>query len=232
MAKCAKCKKRKAKRYCIALGESLCSLCCGLLREKEIHCPPDCTFLKQHKPYQEKRMVEKKAPSSPERDLTGKDILNDQRMAWLAFHIEMPLKEMSDRNTLFTDKDAVLALQYAKEKLIKGKGILLLPYGEMGPKNEAGEAIFKNMEECRYQRKVILPGEKDTYNQQEKIDCLDRIILSVKFKAKGNFDGHRYLQNLRQRFDRLEELSGEKKITPSSGLRNLVLTHENGHKLK
>ena len=36
----------------MALGEPICSLCCGVLREKEIHCPSNCTFLVKHKPYQ------------------------------------------------------------------------------------------------------------------------------------------------------------------------------------
>jgi len=153
MTKCSKCNKRKAKRYCIALGNHLCSLCCGLLREKEIHCPPNCTFLEKHRPYQEKRIIEKRQPF-PSRSISPEeDILNDERMVWLAFHIEMPLKEYSEKRESFTDKNAILALEYAKEKIEKDKGLFYVPNEKSGPKNEVGEAIYQNMEKCRYEKK-------------------------------------------------------------------------------
>ena len=119
MTKCSKCNKRKAKRLCIALGENICSLCCGLLREKEIHCPPNCTFLEKHRAYQEKRIVEKRQPVPSKNITPEEDILNDERMAWLAFHIEAALKEYSEKKTSFRDKEAILALEYAKEKIEK-----------------------------------------------------------------------------------------------------------------
>lgn len=212
MAKCEKCKKRKAKRYCVALAGSLCPLCCGLLREKEIHCPSDCTFLMQHKPYQEKRILEKKQTSLSAKDLSGEDLLKDERMAWLALHIEIPLKELAGKKESFKDKDALLALEYAKEKIDREKGILIIPDEKAGPKNEAGEAIYQNIEECRYEKKIILPGDKNTYNREEKIKCLERIILSVKFWAKGNFEESNYIQQLLERLAHLKELSTHKKI--------------------
>ncbi len=215
MAKCEKCKKRKAKRYCVALGVSLCPLCCGLLREKEIHCPPDCTFLQQHKPYQEKRIIEKKQTSLSQKDLKEEDILNDERIAWLAFHIEMPIKVFAEKKGSFKDRDALLALEYAKAKATAGKGIFLMPDDKEVPRNEAGEAILKSIEECRYEKKVIIPGEIESYTKEEKIKCLDRIILGIKLQAKGNFEGRHYIQRLLDRFDQLKEMSRQKKIIPS-----------------
>ena len=44
MAKCAACGQRKAKRTCPVLG-SLCTLCCGQKRRREIVCHVDCRFL-------------------------------------------------------------------------------------------------------------------------------------------------------------------------------------------
>jgi len=215
MAKCEKCNKRKAKRYCVALGVSLCPLCCGLLREKEIHCPPSCTYLKQHKPYQEKRIIEKKQTSLTSKELSEEDILSDERMAWLAFHIEMPLKAFAEKKESFKDRDALLALAYAKEKIDKEKSILFMPDERAIPKNKAGEAVYKSIEECRYEKKIIIPGEKDTYEREEKIKCLDRIILSIKLLAKENIEGRNYIQRLLERFAQLKEISRQKKIVPS-----------------
>lgn len=215
MAKCERCNKRKAKRYCVALGVSLCPLCCGLLREKEIHCPSSCTFLKQHKPYQEKRIIEKKQTSLSAKDLSEEDILADERIAWLALHIEMPLKVFSEKKESFKDRDALLALEYAKEKINKGKSVLFMPDEKTTPKNEVGEAIYKSIEDCRYEKKIIIPGKNDTYEREEKIKCLDRIILSVKFLAKENIEGRNYIQRLLKRFAQLKELSHQKKIISS-----------------
>ena len=42
---CPICEKRKAKRYCPAKAENICTLCCGTEREATIDCPPDCAYL-------------------------------------------------------------------------------------------------------------------------------------------------------------------------------------------
>ncbi len=42
---CPICEKRKAKRYCPAKAENICTLCCGTEREVTIDCPPDCAYL-------------------------------------------------------------------------------------------------------------------------------------------------------------------------------------------
>jgi hypothetical protein len=214
MAKCSKCKKRKAKRYCIALNEHICSLCCGLLREKEIHCPPNCTFLKKHRPYQEKRIIEKRQPIISRKGSPEEDILNDERMAWLAFHIEAALEEYSEKKTPFRDKEAILALEYAKEKIEKDKSLVYMPEEKSGPKDEAGEAVYENIEKCRYEKKIILPGETGSYKKEEKIQCLERVILSIKLLAKDNPGGKSYIEKLHQRFSKLNELSRFRKINP------------------
>jgi hypothetical protein len=92
MAKCKKCGQRKAKRHCPALGSDICNLCCGVLREKEIHCPPQCSHLAQHRPYQEKRILEKKETPRSRREIAKDDIASDDRMRWLLVNAEAPLK--------------------------------------------------------------------------------------------------------------------------------------------
>jgi hypothetical protein len=42
---CAICKKRPPKRFCSALGEKICAICCGREREVTIDCPQDCSYL-------------------------------------------------------------------------------------------------------------------------------------------------------------------------------------------
>lgn len=212
MAKCSKCNKRKAKRHCPSLRAELCNLCCGLLRQRELHCPSNCPFLTKHRPYQEKKIIEKRESSGPSDSLKEKDILKDERMGWLALHIEAPLKHYGEKRDSFSDKDAILALEYAKEKLSKARSILIIPGGDTRPKNEVGEAIYKIMEKCRYEKSIILPGESQAYKTDEKIKCLERVIKSAKTWGKDNLEGRSYIGMLITYFDKINELSRQKKI--------------------
>lgn len=42
---CVSCNQRKARRACPALGQTICSVCCGTKRLTEINCPGDCVYL-------------------------------------------------------------------------------------------------------------------------------------------------------------------------------------------
>lgn len=208
VAKCSRCNQRKAKRACPALNSNLCSLCCGLIREKRINCPPACPFLSRHKPYQENKVVHRKQAFSEE-------AAQDERLLWLTLNIEAPIKDHADNDSAFVDKDALLALDYAKAKIEKGKSKLVLPGEESSSRNEAGEAIFQSVERCRYERAIILPKEVEMYKKEEKLACLDNVILELKYLAKDNWNGRTYIRELGKRFAKLRELSRQKKlITP------------------
>jgi hypothetical protein len=42
---CPICQKRPPKRFCPAMGENICAICCGREREVTIDCPQDCSHL-------------------------------------------------------------------------------------------------------------------------------------------------------------------------------------------
>jgi hypothetical protein len=42
---CPECGHRKARRDCPALGKTICPVCCGTKRLREIACPPGCVYL-------------------------------------------------------------------------------------------------------------------------------------------------------------------------------------------
>ena len=207
MAKCPKCGKRKAKRSCSALGVSLCSLCCGRLREKEIDCSPECPFLEKHKSYQKKRETEQKTASLPFPLSPQEDILHDEKMAWLALHIEAPLQAAAERDTSFSDRDALSALEYAQEKTEKGRGIFLIDGSYTVPSNEIGEMILQSMNQCRHEKMIILPDDHLAYGDEEKIKCLERIKLSVRYFAQDKLGGRRYIETLLERFAQIRDLS-------------------------
>jgi hypothetical protein len=205
MTKCYLCKKRKAKRKCPALGESICSLCCGTLRGKEINCPADCIFLTKHKPYQDKRFIEKRAASEKKKLFPEPDVLQDERLAWLVFNLENTLHEIG-RNSQLTDKDILFALSYTREKVEKGKSRLIIPDTRelKKQKNELGEALFQTTETCRYEKRIIIPGEYQHYTKEEKIECLEWIRLNVNYYMGNKLNQRNYLDQLEHRFSRLK----------------------------
>ena len=42
---CPICQKRRRERFCPALGEKICAICCGREREVTLDCPLDCSYL-------------------------------------------------------------------------------------------------------------------------------------------------------------------------------------------
>ena len=205
MAKCVKCGKRKAKRDCPALGEGICSLCCGRLREKDIHCPSHCVYLASHQSYQARRIIDKKPSSlAPHLD-PHKDPLGDERLAWLVYHIETPLVNIAEQDPSLSDRQALMSLEYARETLEKGQGVILMPNDPVKPKNKWGELILASMENCRFDRGIILTQEQNSYTREEKLICLERAVLSIKYASSENLEGRNYLDQLCERLNRVEK---------------------------
>ncbi len=212
MAKCKRCEKRKAKRLCPALGISLCSLCCGQIRQKEVHCSADCPHLSKHISYQEKRTIEKGMASSHPSSRQEENVLEDERLAWLALHIEISIKEYGDKSLSFSDKEALLALEFARERIEKETSLILLSEQKIPTQNALGEAIYQRAEKCRYEGRVILTGIPQKYTTDEKLRVLDHIIVTAKNLARDNIEGRRYIQTVMERFSKIQNLSRQKKI--------------------
>ena len=212
MSKCAHCRQRKAKRACPARRDSLCPLCCGRLRNRELRCPPSCRHWGEHAPYQEQRVLERKT-DSPARPRPGQDDpLKDERLVWLAVQAETPLRELVAQRPDITDGDVILALEYAKDKVERGRGLLVIPWMERRSGNDIGEAIFQSLESCRFERSVVLTIGSEGYTSAEKIRVLDRLILAAKSAARGDFKGRAYLDRVVASFARMEKGAREPKI--------------------
>lgn len=205
MAVCSHCHRRKAKRRCAALGADLCPLCCGLLRERKLHCPPACPHLARHRPYQEKKII-KKRPAFAE------DVQDDERLNWLVLNIEVALQKFAEVRPEFADRGVVLALEYAREKIEKAKPTLLVAEESRRPRNEPGEAVLQTIEQTRFEGKIILPQPLQVYRKEEKLKCLELTILGVKRLAGKDLAGRGYLEDLGRRFARVRDTSQGKRI--------------------
>jgi hypothetical protein len=133
-------------------------------------------------------------------------------MAWLAFHIETPVLEHAQKKPSLNDREVFLALEYVREKIDKGKGLVIMPDERMKPQNDLGEAIYRMIEQCRFEGRVIMTGAPQAYSSEEKIKVLDRIIGIVHQIAQGDLDGKRYIQAVGERFAKMKDMSRDKKV--------------------
>ena len=68
---CPICSKRKAKRFCPARGDSICTVCCGTEREVSIDCPSDCPYLvASRKNDAERRHIDRSDLPFPDADIS------------------------------------------------------------------------------------------------------------------------------------------------------------------
>ncbi|MBM3294039.1 MAG: hypothetical protein FJY82_05885 [Candidatus Aminicenantes bacterium] len=212
MAKCGHCRKRKAKRACPALRSEICSACCGRIRNREVSCPPGCRYLSEHGPYQDRRILERKTPLSENRPPEGDDPLRDERLAWLAVQAEAPLRETAGRTPDFNDGDLILALESAKDKLVRGGGRVVLPGGERRAGSPVGEAVWQSLERCRFERSLLLEAGSGGYTFEEKVFVLDRLIAAAKSAARGDFQGRAYIERMLASFEKLKDVSRPSKL--------------------
>jgi hypothetical protein len=208
MSKCARCRRRKAKRACPARRDALCPGCCGEVREREASCPPDCRHLAAHKPYQERRFFARKldVPAAAEPD--GGDILADERLSWLALNAEAALHEIAGKDPGFDDGGAVLALEHARERYAKGRGLVILPGDERRAGNEAGEVVWDVVEKCRYEGGLLIATGRNAYTSEEKERVLARLLRTVKAFARDAPRGRRYLEAVSAQIDGLRRAGG------------------------
>jgi hypothetical protein len=212
MAKCGHCRQRKAKRACPARRDDLCPLCCGQLRNREVACPPACRYLAEHAPYQEQRLLRRKVEAPAGSRTDEDDLFKDERLAWLAVHIETPLRDWAVQRPEWSDGDAILALEYAKDKLVQGRNRIFVPGAGRPAGNDAGEAVMENMERCRFEKSVILTAGASGYTTEEKLRVLDRLILAAKSSARGDFKGRSYLDRVAASFERIERGARSSKL--------------------
>jgi hypothetical protein len=177
MAKCLSCGERKGNRFCVALSGSICSLCCGTKREKEISCFEACDYLKKGKDYQQDREISRRINS----DLHGEseDIFQMEDAAGFVMPIERFFVDRyyRDRNVSDTTLYEALTKIYAFQN-----GMLPALKGE----NKAEEAIFEKYKEMDL-KNPRLPDRL-------KVRSILRIISSIRASSGGVLGNRNYLE--------------------------------------
>jgi len=177
MAKCRSCDKRKGNRFCPGLNGSICSLCCGTKREKEILCFEACEYLKKEKDYQIGREINKKISSDLQAETA--DVFEMDEVAAFV----MPLERFFV-DQFYQDKEA--RDNHIYEALTKiyafQKGIIPGLEGE----NESEESIFKEFNEVN--------KGASSLSDDLKARAILRIIKSIRSSSSGALGNRNYLE--------------------------------------
>jgi hypothetical protein len=177
MAKCASCGDRKGNRFCPGLNASICSLCCGSKREKEILCIEACEYLKKGKDYQLNREIDKKISSDLQAETA--DVFEMEEVADFVMLLERffvdrfyPDEEAHD-NRIYEALTRIYAFR---------KGILSGLKGE----NASEELIFEKFNEVN----------KGFSNLSDdlKARAILRIIKSIRSSSSGVLGNRNYLE--------------------------------------
>lgn len=119
---CPLCRKRRPERFCPAVGEKICAICCGTERERTLDCPADCSYLIQAHRYEQ----EHRQPPSPgdipfaDTEISRSTIYEQEPLVSGVAHV---LLKFADEQRFLTDQDvlaAVTALGETYRTLVSG----------------------------------------------------------------------------------------------------------------
>jgi hypothetical protein len=194
---CPICNKRKAKRFCPARADTICSVCCGTEREVTIDCPSDCTYLVESRKNDMARLeIDWSKVPFPESKF-------DRRFAQangpLLFHIDLAICRFAAEHRATVDTDVVAVLKNLAESYrTQASGIIYekpLDYALHRALDDALKAAITEFREKEAQR-VGMTTVRDG-------DIRDSLIFLTQLAAvheNGRPKGRAYLDLIRQQF--------------------------------
>ena len=206
MASCPLCSSRAGKRYCPAIAEQICAVCCGTKREIEIDCTSSCAYLKASRSYESEKpipdpQVAARVHSYDARFMERYNLILDA-LTRAVIEEHMASKDL-------VDGDAVEALKSLKATMkTLSSGI----YYESLPEGLARLSLFRRLkalldEWMQPDPTAVRPVLKVT----EAIDVLDFLTIVAQANSSVRPRSRRYLDWISEKF-------GERLQTQSSGI--------------
>lgn len=200
---CPICSKRKARRFCPAKGENICSVCCGTEREVTIDCPADCTYLVASRQYGlERRQVDwSKIPFADTRIASSFVVDHQKLLLALSYAACLYARE----NASLVDADVLAVIQSLAETYrTLSSGI----YYEKPPDYRLQRELYEKLKAAIEEYKQAATREVGVTSVKDA-DVRDALIFLAQLggtRANGRPRGRAYLDFLRTQF-KSEELS-------------------------
>jgi hypothetical protein len=194
---CPVCKKRKAKRYCPARAESICTVCCGTEREVTIDCPSDCAYLVESRKHDlGRREIDwGSVPFSGTRIPSSFVARHEPLVLALGYAICLNARD----NPAVTDSDAIAGLQSLAEAYqTLSTGI----YYEKPPDYAIQRGLYDSLKSAieNYRQAESQKTGIATVRDSEIRDALIFLAQLGATRTNGRPKGRAYLDLLRSQF--------------------------------
>ncbi|MEJ2008370.1 MAG: hypothetical protein P8Z30_09495 [Acidobacteriota bacterium] len=206
---CPICEKRKAKRFCPAKAESICTVCCGTEREVTIDCPSDCPYIVESRKHEfERREIDwANVPFADTKIPSSFVVRHEPLILALGYAVCLNARD----NAAVTDSDVIAAVKTLAESYqTLSSGI----YYEKPPEYVLQRGLYEALKAAieNYKKSDSQKTGLTTVRDSEVRDALIFLAQLGGTRTNGRPKGRAYLDLLRSQF-KSEELE-----KPSSGL--------------
>jgi hypothetical protein len=138
---CPLCHKRKAGRFCPALGQTICAVCCGTEREMTLDCPSHCAYLVTAHRYETQHRRPEAPAEIPFRQVSiSPDLV--QEFTPVVAGLAYATLRVADADAGTTDNDALAGLQALAETY---RTLLSGLYYERAPAGGPAQAVYRSL---------------------------------------------------------------------------------------
>jgi hypothetical protein len=196
---CPVCQKRAAKRFCPALGEKICPICCGKEREVTIDCPWDCPYLIAAHRYEAEHRKPLPAEEFPYRDVEfPPDFVYEH---WpVVTVVASAILEFQLHNKELNDSSAHAAIESLAETYrTLGTGI----YYERPPNLPVARALYGHLAEALQnfrKKEAERSGLSSALKDSDVFRLLVFLLRICKQEMNGRPRSRAFLEFLRSRF--------------------------------
>jgi len=210
---CPICEKIKAKRYCPARVESICTVCCGTEREVTIDCPSDCSYLVESRKHDlGRREVDWKTVPFSDVQVSRSTV---NRHQLLVTEFAYTICKYTGENPPVTDSDIIASLESLAEAYqTLSSGI----YYEKPPDYLLQRGLYEALRAAikEYNQAGSTDPGFETPRDSEVRDILIFLTQLGATRANGRPKGRAYLDVLRSQFksDELQKSSSGLLVVP------------------
>jgi len=197
---CPICQKRKAKRFCPAKAETICSVCCGTEREVTIDCPSDCPHLMASREHDyERHDINLNELPFPDFKITASFLAAHED---LLLHLTYAICLFARDNSTLVDSDVIATLKSLAESYrTLTSGIVYENPPAYRIQGELYQRVKTSIEE--YKRgetgKMVLASVRNIHNGEIR-DTLVFLTQLGSLRSNGRPKGRAYLDFLRTDF--------------------------------
>ena len=206
MANCPLCSSRAGKRYCPAIAEQICAVCCGTKREVEIDCPSSCSYLKASRSYESEKPIPDPQVAARVHNYDGRFF---ERYHLILDSVTRSVVEEHAGSRLLVDSDVIEVYNSLKTTMkTLSSGI----YYESLPEGPVRLSLFRHLKTVFDELMQPDPsGVRAILKVTEAIDVLDFLTIVAQANSSIRPKSRRYLDWITERF-------GDRLQTQSSGI--------------